>query len=364
MTADDAAGSDAAVDLASDDFTWLVLLAAVMFTASFASGLVPLAFTLTEKRMNALAAYGAGILVGTALIVILPEGVAVRRTRAYSGSGRRGGRLTSGNLVPQCHQRMQTLYASGADVAGYIGPALILGFLVMFLIDSVGDGHGGGHAHAHGASDIHAHGVPALPSPSTPPPMFTASFLGLLVHNVADGIAMGAASAGVNKSLETIVFLAIIMHKAPAAFGLSALLLHEGHTRKVRGQGDAAAGSLIGALIADALPRGRARPLSAAGPLPAGHLLGGGASVVAVHVHCARLGAREPAQERLDGPGAPLLGGLVSVCGCRPRAPGDPPRARHGPGRRLCARPAGLPLDALRLPGRPPAGRPTRATRR
>jgi len=91
MTADDATGSDAAVDLASDDFTWLVLLAAVMFTASFASGLVPLAFTLTEKRMNALAAYGAGILVGTALIVILPEGVAVRSAGAHVSYNRCGG---------------------------------------------------------------------------------------------------------------------------------------------------------------------------------------------------------------------------------------------------------------------------------
>ena len=87
--------------------------------------------------------------------------------------------------------------------------------------------------------------------------MFTASFLGLLVHNVADGIAMGAASAGVNKSLETIVFLAIIMHKAPAAFGLSALLLHEGHTRKVGRQGDAM-GSLTRALSEDMPAGGRA----------------------------------------------------------------------------------------------------------
>jgi len=151
---------------------------------------------------------------------------------------------------------MQTLYASGTDVAGYIGPALIFGFLLMFLIDSVGNGNGGGHAHVHGASDVHAHGAPTLPS-ATPPPMFTASFLGLLVHNVADGIAMGAASAGVNKSLETIVFLAIIMHKAPAAFGLSALLLHEGHTRKVGRQGDAM-GSLTRALSEDMPAGGRA----------------------------------------------------------------------------------------------------------
>ena len=33
---------------------------------------------MSEQRLNVLAPYGAGILVGTALVVILPEGVAVR----------------------------------------------------------------------------------------------------------------------------------------------------------------------------------------------------------------------------------------------------------------------------------------------
>jgi hypothetical protein len=37
---------------------------------------------MSEQRLNWLAPYGAGLLVGTALVVILPEGVAVRpRTR-------------------------------------------------------------------------------------------------------------------------------------------------------------------------------------------------------------------------------------------------------------------------------------------
>ena len=53
------------------------------------------------------------------------------------------------------------------------------------------------------------------------------------MHASADGIAFGAAASGSNHSLELIVYLAIMLHKAPSSFGLSSFLLHEGHTRKV-----------------------------------------------------------------------------------------------------------------------------------
>ena len=40
--------------------------------------------------------------------------------------------------------------------------------------------------------------------------------LGLVVHAAADGIAMGAAAATRQVDVEMIVFLAIMLHKAPA----------------------------------------------------------------------------------------------------------------------------------------------------
>ena len=55
--------------------------------------------------------------------------------------------------------------------------------------------------------------------------------LGLVVHAAADGIAMGAAAATNQVDVEIIVFLAIMLHKAPAAFGLVTFLLHEGLDR-------------------------------------------------------------------------------------------------------------------------------------
>ena len=50
---------------------------------------------------------------------------------------------------------------------------------------------------------------------------------GLVVHAAADGIALGAASLTDKAEIEFIIFLAIMLHKAPAAFGLTSFLLHE-----------------------------------------------------------------------------------------------------------------------------------------
>jgi solute carrier family 39 (zinc transporter), member 9 len=56
--------------------------------------------------------------------------------------------------------------------------------------------------------------------------------LGLVVHAAADGIALGAAAASTQTEVEMIVFVAIMLHKAPAAFGLVTILLHHGLDKK------------------------------------------------------------------------------------------------------------------------------------
>lgn len=45
--------------------------------------------------------------------------------------------------------------------------------------------------------------------------------------HTADGLALGAA-AGLSKAdVEFVIFLAIMLHKAPAAFGFTSFLIHE-----------------------------------------------------------------------------------------------------------------------------------------
>jgi len=51
--------------------------------------------------------------------------------------------------------------------------------------------------------------------------------VGLVVHSAVDGVAMGAAVANGDAALRTVVFAAIMLHKAPSALGLATYLLHQ-----------------------------------------------------------------------------------------------------------------------------------------
>lgn len=61
---------------------------------------------------------------------------------------------------------------------------------------------------------------------------FTPTFLGILVHAAADGLAFGGAAAGNNHRLEMVIFLAIMIHKAPAAFGMTSYMLSQSFSRR------------------------------------------------------------------------------------------------------------------------------------
>lgn len=57
------------------------------------------------------------------------------------------------------------------------------------------------------------------------------TLIGLLLHSLSDGISLGASSASSSRggdegNLSSVVFLAIMLHKAPTAFALSNVLLN------------------------------------------------------------------------------------------------------------------------------------------
>lgn len=213
-------------------FLTLLLLSLLMGVASYLSGLAPLSFNLSQHRIRLISSFGIGILVGTALIVIIPEGV-------------------------------ETLYSVGKpeDQETYrrgIGLSLIIGFVMMYLVDKLPDyiakrnmsgfvsipidmsnlrftSAGGSSAREHQDTESAA----AEPgsnngegnnhsSAHTGQSKSVSTSIGLIIHSVSDGVALGASVSSHNTALETIVFLAIMVHKAPASFGFSAVLLREG----------------------------------------------------------------------------------------------------------------------------------------
>lgn len=59
-----------------------------------------------------------------------------------------------------------------------------------------------------------------------------ATTTGLVIHAAADGIALGASSSTSHSELSLIIFFAIMVHKAPAAFGLTSILLKQGLSKR------------------------------------------------------------------------------------------------------------------------------------
>jgi zinc transporter 9 len=59
-----------------------------------------------------------------------------------------------------------------------------------------------------------------------------ATTTGLVIHATADGIAMGASTSTSNQELGIIIFIAIMIHKMPAAFGLTSVLLKQGLSKR------------------------------------------------------------------------------------------------------------------------------------
>ncbi|XP_070377945.1 zinc transporter ZIP9-B [Dermacentor albipictus] len=214
------------------DFVMLLALAGAMFVGSYMSGMVPLSVPLTEARLHLVSVFGAGLLVGTALSVIIPEGISTLylteiRELVHDGDAHGGQKpgdatlsaasgVSHGHLHDDLHGKLEAM-----DPRNLVGITLVLGFLFMLLVDQLITQHGHHKALAMAVSDPES-----TNSVHTQGRSFTAT-LGLVVHAAADGVALGAAATTSNLDTEAVVFLAIMLHKAPAAFALVSFLMHE-----------------------------------------------------------------------------------------------------------------------------------------
>ena len=281
------------------------------------AGLLPLSVALSQRQLRFIAHLGTGILVGTSLIVIIPEGIETMYSagghgRAHAGHAARvrslsarlprpdtqpvmgpGAAAVSGQdaaLPPRSivvgravddgadalpnggpdthgtgdddsteglsdsHGRVQRPgdadsagdedagHGEGRDPHAYVGVSLVLGFVLMYLVDVVPDAFAGP---APSYQPMHIslsnlargpHNSSSLslnaPEHSSPPSRPSSTTIGLVIHSCADGIALGASTTATSTSLSLLIFLAIMLHKAPAAFGLTSVLLKQGFSKR------------------------------------------------------------------------------------------------------------------------------------
>jgi len=252
-----------------DGFIMVVVLSITMFVGSFISGIIPLTLSLSENKKRLMTIFGAGLLVSTALAVIIPEGVHTlyandnsqlttqqhhheqqamtevkiddphvrhppghhvhkRETteelnKIFDSMIKRKRDALHDKMVqdkgPQddnlnLKDEHEDAHKSGSHSS--IGVTLVLGFVLMFIVDQIG----GNMVHVQ-SSDLQS-----IRNRVT----FTTT-LGLVIHAGVDGLALGAAASSTQSDVKMIVFIAIMLHKAPASFGLVSFLLHQGLDR-------------------------------------------------------------------------------------------------------------------------------------
>jgi len=180
---------------AMDAVTQVGLLAAVALVAGLGAGCIPLWRKVSEQEnlLKWMTGLAAGVLLASALLVAIPEGFEI---------------------------------ANEAGSAGlFVGGAVLAGFLMMLLLECMGFGHDiheehHDHEHDHGHDHVHH------------PEKASSIVLGLSIHALTDGLAIGAAVSTGSLVLTLSVFVAVLVHKIPAAFSVGAFSLHERGDRK------------------------------------------------------------------------------------------------------------------------------------
>ncbi|KAG7274653.1 hypothetical protein CRUP_004577 [Coryphaenoides rupestris] len=211
-----------------EDFSSISLLSLAMLVGCYFAGTIPLAVNFSEEKLKLVTVLGAGLLCGTALAVIIPEGVHALYEEILEGAHQ--GAAVAADALDTKGASEAGLAAGGEHGHGhgpapdheslhaYIGVSLVLGFVFMLLVDQIGSAH----MHSSDVQDPEAARIASSKITTT---------LGLVVHAAADGVALGAAASTSQTSVQLIVFVAIMLHKAPAAFGLVSFLMHAGLER-------------------------------------------------------------------------------------------------------------------------------------
>ena len=265
-------------------FLTLIATCIVMFVAAMGAGMVPLhqatllpslatgslgtsasSASTSIPNLDIVQALGAGLLISTALAVVVPEGfhllAAIERKAAVVAAVVAEEHQGHGHEGHESHHYRSHGAHSDPVPQWLPGLALSSGFFFMMALDSLSasphQSCGGGTpatttttttTTAAAATKEGGGAAAASPAAATAPPTSGAAASGalraLIVHAAADGLAVGASCAATTsakgsgaQALAWSVAAAMALHKAPAAFGLSATLASAqwGHRRAKRG---------------------------------------------------------------------------------------------------------------------------------
>lgn len=192
------------------------------------AGLAPLSIPLSANKIRLISIVGSGILIGTALVVIIPEGVdTLYSNPAGSTRAEVGLALLAGFLLMYMVDKLPAVIAQSNRENNFIPLSVDMSSLRNSVFGNSADTPREAPTQPASAGHNHSQGASSSESVSS-------ISIGLVIHAIADGVALGASIATENSALETIVFIAIMIHKAPAAFGLAAVLLQAGGVSRAK----------------------------------------------------------------------------------------------------------------------------------
>ncbi|AOA65183.1 Manganese homeostasis protein [Komagataella phaffii CBS 7435] len=179
----------------------LLVFSFLMGISSFGSGLLPLYLNLNEMHISLVSALGTGIIISSALTIVLEEG-------------------------------LSTLQSSGSDLSMF-GPYILFGFIAMYLFDNLGKAFRYQNLSLDTGiqdRDVNEHIYPESSQWSNlfTSVLRTSTTLGLCIHSLTDGIALASSILTRNMRIGVIIFFIVAIHKLPSAFALTSILLREG----------------------------------------------------------------------------------------------------------------------------------------
>lgn len=173
-----------------------IIIILLMFAGAYGAASLPFWLPVDDSTNNLLQGLSGGLMLSSVLAVVIPEGFAL--WFGHDHDGHRDGHDHQGDL--------------GDELSfAYTGLALVVGYLVMVAFDRLNKNRGGACC---GQED----GTGSSKAPES-------AIAGLIIHCVADGIAMGSAFSSGSTSTTLILGAAMVLHKAPMAFGLSSFLI-------------------------------------------------------------------------------------------------------------------------------------------
>ncbi|MDA1054193.1 MAG: ZIP family metal transporter [Planctomycetota bacterium] len=205
----------------------LIVYCFLIVSASLLGGWLPFFVQLTHRRMQLLMSFVGGLMLGVALLHLIPHALA---------------------------EAASVDHVAYAVVAG----VLLTFFMIRFFHvhqhgHEVGDGHEhhedtcdhGTHEHAHGNDHTHTHRL-----------SWSGLFFGLALHTFFDGLALGASvAAGAHDKAVGLLgvgtFLAIVLHKPLDSLSLTCVMSGGRWTRKSIGLMNLAFASMcpLGAIV-------------------------------------------------------------------------------------------------------------------